>query len=264
MVVENFATVGRVLVTRPAGNASDMLCSAVKAAGYDVFSQPLLVLNRLPQLPVAQCQMVSQLDRYQHIIFISSNAVHFGMGFIAEHWPQLPAGLNWYAIGSSTAARLEYFGIEAVTPGRVMTSEGLLGVLSLQNVHGQRVLIVKGEGGRDRLAQELKRRGALVEELPCYCRGLPAIAPGELAANVIGWAIEVIMITSGEGLSNLQVLLTPTETTKLKGICLIVPSQRVARMAQGAGFEQIVTADNASDLAMLRALKEWRRSTGER
>ena len=94
MVVESVATMGRVLVTRPAGNASDMLCSAVKAAGYDVFSQPLLVLSRLPRLPVAQCQMVLQLDRYQHIIFISSNAVHFGMALIEGHWPQLPVGLT--------------------------------------------------------------------------------------------------------------------------------------------------------------------------
>jgi uroporphyrinogen-III synthase len=71
------------------------------------------------------------------------------------------------------------------------------------------------------------------------------------------------MITSGEGLSNLQVLLSPAETTKLTRIGLIVPSQRVAHMAQIAGFDQIVTAENASDLAMLRALKEWRRGTGE-
>ncbi len=262
MVDESAFVSRRILVTRPAGDASDLLCAALKSDGYEVFSQPLLVLQGLPQLTVAQCQMVLHLDRYQHVIFISSNAVNFGMALIEDHWSKLPIDLNWYAIGAATAAKLGRFGVFAFTPGSVMTSEGLLSLPLLQNVRDQRVLIVKGQGGRDTLAQELTRRGALVDELCCYSRGLPQMPAGELAANLSQWCIDVIMITSGEGLSNLQVLLTPAETTKLRRISLIVPSQRVANMAQSAGFDQVVTAENASDLAMLRALKEWRRGTG--
>ena len=263
MVAETAFAVRRILVTRPTGDASDILCAALKMDGYEVFSQPLLVLQRLPQIPVVQRNMLLHLDRYRHVIFISSNAVQFGMALIEDYWPQLPIDLNWYAIGAATASKLERFGIEALTPGSAMTSEGLLALSLLQNVREQRVLIVKGQGGRDTLTQELTRRGALVDELPCYRRCLPEMSAGELAANLTQWCIDVIMITSGEGLSNLQVLLSPAETTKLKRIGLIVPSQRVANMAHNAGFEQVVTAENASDLAMLRALKEWRRGTGE-
>jgi uroporphyrinogen-III synthase len=263
MVAETAFAVRRILVTRPAGDASDILCAALKMDGYEVFSQPLLVLQRLPQIPVVQCKMLLHLDRYQHVIFISSNAVHFGMALIEDYWPQLPVDLHWYAIGAATASKLERFGIKALTPESAMTSEGLLALSSLQNVRDQCVLIVKGQGGRDTLTQELTRRGALVDELPCYCRFPPEMSAGELAANLTQWCIDVIMITSGEGLSNLQVLLSPAETTKLKRIGLIVPSQRVAKMAHNAGFEQVVTAENASDLAMLRALKEWRHGTGE-
>ncbi|MDG2047171.1 MAG: uroporphyrinogen-III synthase [Halioglobus sp.] len=264
MVAESAFASRRVLVTRPAGDASDMLCASLKMDGYKVFSQPLLVLQGSPKLTVAQCQMVLQLDLYQHVIFISSNAVHFGMPLIEDRWPHLPIAVNWYAIGAATAAKLERFNVEAFTPGRVMTSEGLLALTLLQNVRDQRVLIVKGHGGRDTLAQELTRRGALVDELPCYTRCLPEMHAGELAANLTQWRIDVILITSGEGLSNLQVLLTPAETNNLKRIALIVPSPRVAGMAHSAGFDQVVTAENASDLAMLRALKEWRRGTGGR
>ena len=262
MAAESAFASRRILVTRPAGEASDGLCAALKMDGYKVFSQPLLVLQGLPQLPDEQCQMVLHLNLYQHVIFISSNAVHFGMPLIEDHWPQLPIDLNWYAIGAATAAKLERFNVEALTPGSVMTSEGLLALALLQNMRDQRVLIIKGHGGRDTLAQELTRRGALVDELPCYSRCLPEMRAGELAANLTQWRIDVILITSGEGLSNLQVLLTPAETNKLKRIELIVPSQRVADMAHNAGFDQVVTAENASDLAMLRALREWRRGTG--
>ena len=249
-------------MTRPEGEASDTLCAALKAAGYEVYNQPLLELNALPQLPAAQRQLVLHLDKYQHIIFISANAVRFGMALVNDYWPQLPTGLNWYAIGAATAAVLAGHGIVATTPEKVMSSEGLLAVPALQHVRNQRVLIVKGQGGRDTLKTALRRRGAVVDELACYRRSLPELPAGELAAKLSRWNIDVIMLSSGEGLANLQVLLSPAETTKLKHIGLIVPSERVAHLAREAGFERIVAAENASDGAMLRALRTWQPGTG--
>ncbi len=259
---EHPAGKSRVLVTRPAGEASDTLCAAIKAAGYEAYSQPLLELTALAQLSTAQRQLVLNLDLYQHVIFISANAVRFGMALVENDWPQLPTGIHWYAIGAATAIGLERFGITAITPGSVMSSEGLLAVAALQQVREQRVLIIKGEGGRDTLAAELSRRGAMVDELACYRRSLPAVHAGEIAAQLARWGIDVIMLSSGEGLANLQVLLSPAETTKLKHIGLIVPSQRVAGMAQVAGFERIAIAENASDGAMLHALQQWPPDSG--
>ena len=251
-----------ILVTRPAGQA-EALCAALEVAGYTAHSQPLLELQALTELAPPQRQLLLDLDRYQHVIFISGNAVHFGMACIEDYWPQLPAGLNWYAIGEVTAALLKKFGIEAVTPGAAMTSEGLLAVSQLQVVAGQRILIVKGEGGRATLAGELARRGAMVDELACYRRRCPQLAAGELAKKLSQWGIDLVMISSGEGLANLQGLLSPAETTKFMHISLIVPSERVARMAREAGYDQVVTAENASDVAMLHALEERKPGSGE-
>ena len=162
MADRNVNAVRSVLVTRPLGDAANTLCAAVEAAGYRAYSQPLIALSALGQLPPAQRHMVLDLDQYQHIIFISANAVRFGMEVVTDHWPQLPVGINWYAVGSATARGLEAFAIHAVTPGSDMSSEGLLALPYLRNVEGQRVLIVKGEGGRHTLRTELLHRGALV------------------------------------------------------------------------------------------------------
>ena len=144
-----------------------------------------------------------------------------------------------------------------------MTSEGLLALPSLQQVAGQRVLIIKGEGGRGALAAELGHRGARVDALACYRRVIPEFERGELAQKLSLWDIRLVMISSGEGLANLLALLSPAETTKFVAITLLVPSPRVAEMAQAAGFERVITADNASDSAMLRALAAWQTTAGE-
>ncbi len=251
------ATSVPVLVTRPAGQA-DSLAKKIEQAGFTAHHQPLLELTALPELPGVERQKVLDLDLYQHVIFISANAVRFGMAFIDEYWPQLPIGVHWYAIGSSTAALLAERGLQPVTPALQMNSEGLLAAAELAQVQDQRVLIVKGEGGRETLRRELTARGARVDELACYRRGCPALEAGMLARRLVDIQPKVILISSGEGLQNLLALLSAEETTKFMGIDLIVPSLRVAEMALQAGFEHVATAENASDEAMLAALEQWR------
>ena len=251
-----------VLVTRPEGQAAG-LCAAVSAAGYRVHSQPLLQLQAPPVLAPARRERVMNLDRYQHIIFISGNAVRFGMALIEDYWPRPPAGPSWYAIGAATARLLEQHGVAALAPREGMTSEDLLALPQLSDVAGHRVLLIKGEGGRETLREELGRRGAQVDELACYRRSCPALVPGELADKLSQWNIGLIMVSSGEGLANLLALLSPQETSKFTTITLVVPSGRVAQMAVAAGFVRVVTAENASDGAMVRALEAWQSSAGE-
>lgn len=246
-----------VLVTRPVGQA-DGLIQSLKAAGFDpVLHQPMLELLPLTDIPAPQRQCIVDLDLYQHIIFISANAVRFGLACIDDYWPQLPTGLNWYAIGESTAAILEDRGVAVLTPGEQMSSEGLLALPELDSVANQRVLIVKGVGGRDTLREVLSGRGAQVEEFACYRRACPVMASGELAQSLQQASIDVVLVSSGEGLQNMLTLLSDTESTKFKDIGLIVPSPRVAAQARQAGFNDVVTAANASDAAMQQALQQW-------
>ena len=246
-----------VLVTRPAGQAQGLL-DELSAAGFGpVHHFPMLVLRPIEQLAPEQHQHLLELDLYQHIIFISANAVRFGLERIDDYWPQLPTGISWYAIGDTTAQLLRDRGLAPLTPGESMSSEGLLSLPELQSVEGQRVLIVKGQGGRETLRQTLDQRGARVDELACYSRNGPQVPADSLLKLLSDGAIDVAMISSGEGLVNMLTLLSDQESTKFKHIGLIVPSARVAAKAQQAGFNDVVTAANASDAAMLQALQRW-------
>jgi uroporphyrinogen-III synthase len=251
-----------VLVTRPAGQA-EKLCSALAQAGHSAHHLPLIEIQALPELSPAGRAAVLALDEYRHVILISGNAVQHGMAWIDHYWPQLPVGLNWYAVGAATAAALQACGVTAIAPAIDMSSEGLLALPQLSEVVGERVLIIRGEGGRTTLLQELSRRGALVDELACYRRRCPDYAAGEVAARLRQWRIELAMISSGEGLDNLLTLLSPTETSKFTNIALLLPSARVGDRARAAGFRRVAIAENASDSAMLRALETWQTSAGE-
>jgi uroporphyrinogen-III synthase len=218
----------------------------------------MLELVALNDLAPQHRQSINDLDLYQHIIFISANAVRFGLDCIDDYWPQLRTGINWYAIGESTAAILEDRGLQVITPGEQMSSEGLLAVPELSSVTDQRVLIVKGTGGRETLRDSLGERGARVDELACYRRSCPNMEAGELAQLLYGESIDAMLISSGEGFHNMLTLLSDKESTKFRDIGLIVPSARVATLAREAGFNDVVTAANASDGAMLQALQQWR------
>lgn len=246
---------GAVLVTRPSGQATT-LCDALSARGYEAFSQPLLELRGLPELSPEAQGHINSLGNYQHLIFISGNAVRFGMEKILALWPQIPDATQVYAIGDSTAGLLGEYGLKAISAAGAMTSESLLSLpqLSLpklQSVDRQNVLIVKGVGGRSTLKEVLSERGAVVDEMACYQRVCPVLAPGELAKKLANWQIELILISSGEGLCNMLTLLSPAETINLYRVSVIVPSRRVARMAEEAGFTRVYTAENASNAAML-------------
>jgi uroporphyrinogen-III synthase len=245
---------GAVLVTRPEGQA-EALCEALAARGFTAFAQPLLELQPLPSVGPEAHATIENLADYRHIIFISGNAVRFGLPEIQARWPQLPTAVQVYAIGERTAVMLRNGGVEAICASPAMTSEALLSLPQLQAVAGDKILIVKGEGGRQRLREDLSRRGAAVAELVCYRRLCPTFAPGELADKLSNWAIERIMISSGEGLCNLLTLLSPAETINLWSVPVIVPSRRVARMAEEAGFSTVYTAENASDAAMLKMVE---------
>ena len=70
-----------ILVTRPFGQA-DSLINGLSAIGCLVSYQPMLEIQRIESLYFSGSIPGSQLAHFQHIIFVSSNAVRFGLSQI--------------------------------------------------------------------------------------------------------------------------------------------------------------------------------------
>lgn len=252
----------RALVTRPAGQADDLL-SALREAGWQTHHFPILSIEPVEPLDAVMRQRILDLDRYDHLIFVSANAARIGCERIDDLWPQWPTGQRYWAVGRSTAEVLARAGLDACCPDSDMSSEGLLALPELFRVRDQRCLVVRGEGGRTMIADVLRERGADVDHLCCYRRGHVSYSDGEVAA-VRETCPDLVLISSGEGLEQLSGLLKPLEHASLSGATLLVPSSRVAHVAESLGWRKVETVENASDAAMLAAAERWRtRRRGE-
>lgn len=250
----------RIVVTRPAAQA-DALLAALRAEQADVQSLPLLDIEPLaanePAMQAA-VQILRGIADYQHIIFISTNAVAQGLAVFGQLGLPWPSTAAVYAIGRATAEALAAAGIAAEQAEGNMNSEALLAKPGLQAIAGQKVLIVRGTGGRSQLADTLRQRGAGVDVVETYRRCCPPYGREAIAAAFTPLPAAIV-VNSGETLKNLAVYVSGMAA--VHQVLLVVPSQRVANMAQALGFSCVRTAANASDAAIMHALHSLDEST---
>ena len=236
-----------VVLTRPRAD-SERLSQALQSEGFQTRVMPIMTIE---EIPAAEQTLMPSLSGDTLCIFISANAVRFGLPQLGPALARFP-DLTVIAVGNKTRDTLAAEGIHAQVPARP-DSEGLLAMPALSADDLRDIIIVKGEGGRELLASELTRRGTRVTEWACYRRCWPEIDVSELAAISAGL---IFQASSGEILSRLAELLAGEELADLFQSPIIVPSDRVARLATEIGWGQVVRAEDASDDAFMRALKQ--------
>jgi len=244
-----------VLITRPL-NQADSLRRAIESAGAKTLSLPLIEINRLNDAQAIQelRNKVLQLDSYQSLIFVSNNAVSFGGEVINNYWPQFPIGIEVIAIGPTTAeAASEQLGCEVIQPSSGMTSEDILRLPALSNVSDKKVGIVRGQGGRELLADTLRERGAIVDYLEAYRRTPVGYTSLDFCNRLQKAGVNVLTVSSGESLDRLTHLLAANDKM-LQQLKLLVPSERIGRQAKKAGYEQVKNASGADLLSFVSAL----------
>ena len=259
-----------IVITRPRAQAEPW-AKRLQEMGAKVYILPLMEI--VPLQDAAQIHAIKHcilnFNNYSKAIFVSQNAVQQGFTWLENYWPQLPVGVKFFAVGETTANLLQSYGVRvtdlAHTQGGAMTSETLVQSPDLQQVMGEKILIFRGLGGRNHLGESLSARGAKVDYCELYKRQLPEFAltqakqlfQCDLVENSgPNWQRTVISLHSGEAFTNLISVLNSigVSESKLKQLRLLVPSERIARQAESAGFSEIYTAENATDTAMLQRL----------
>ena len=236
-----------VVLTRPQAD-SERLSETLQNEGFQTRVMPIITIEAIPTAEQAPAPSLSD-DAL--CIFISANAVRFGLPQLGSALAR-DSDLTVIAVGNKTRDTLVAEGIQAQVPVRA-DSEGLLAMPALSAPDSRDVVIVKGEGGRELLASELTGRGARVTEWACYRRCWPEVDVSGLIEISAGL---IFQASSGEMVSRLSELLAGGGQADLFQSSIIVPSDRVARLATEIGWGQVIRAEDASDDAFIRALKQ--------
>jgi uroporphyrinogen-III synthase len=231
----------RILVTRPREQAAG-LAALIREAGGEAILFPANEIGE-PADPTAFHAIADRLEEFDLAIFISPTAVQRALDLLqvrrkGRPWP---ARLQAVAIGGGTARELERSGFPGVlAPAAEADSEALLALPALATVAERKVVVFRGQGGRELLGETLAARGARVEYAECYRRLRPA---QEISAPA--WAhraLDAVTVSSSEGLANLDALLGAWRRDWLRESPLFVSHPRIAAEATRLGARETVLA----------------------
>ncbi len=245
-----------VLVTRPEQQAGG-LCRLLESQGAAVYRLPAMSIREHPKRRELLARLKT-LPGFDLIVFISANAVRYGAEILAQR-----RDLAIAAVGPATARALNQAGYRvSIASSEGFDSEHLLAHPRLASLHGQRVLLVKGSGGRDLLEQQLAQRGAQVEAAPVYERRPATPAPGtllELERRFEAGEIHLISATSLEIAGNLLALAQGALRDQFERALWVAPSARVAQGIADLGVRQpVIQSRSAEDQELLNAILRWR------
>ena len=229
-----------VVITRPR-TAADSLAAALAAAGARPFVFPALAIEP-PSDPAALGAALEHLPACDLAIFVSANAVEHGLDAARRRGPW-PTPVRVAAVGEATAQALRNSGFgEVISPVGRHDSETLLALDPLKTVGGRKILIFRGEGGRELIRETLVSRGASVTYVECYRRVRP---PGDAAPLLAAWArgqVHAVSVLSAETLENFTTMIGAEGESRLAGTALVVPHEAVASHALARRFARVLVA----------------------
>lgn len=242
-----------VLVVRPGAQGTELVFQ-LRQQGIAATHCPLIRYESITLSPSTR-MILQDLSRYTLVMALSPRAVEFIQLWCAVepfHWPTQVA---YYAIGAASAQALQQCcGQPVEYPLGHSSSESVLALPRFRKVSGERILLLRGRGGRRHLVTSLTQRGANVTLCPCYQR-VPIAYQGSEQSDLWQRAgVNCLVVTSGELLQRLYTLVPKTAHRWLLRCSVLVVSPRLVKLATRLGWSTVVMADNADNASLLRAL----------
>lgn len=234
----------RILNTRPLGQ-NKKLSKEICAAGAISIELPALVINHIKY----ETPDLQQIDK---AIFLSVNAVACFFDCLDQKWPK---SICTIAIGEATKNALEERGILVDYHPESSTSEGIVKLDVLQEISGQKILIIKGVDGLEIISQAMIDRGGEICPVSVYERSLPAIDSEQTKRLRCDDAVDIIIITSVQALKNIFILFGESSLTWLRHKPCFVISPRIAKEAGRLGMHDIIVTEYKLIIDAIRQYK---------
>lgn len=244
-----------VLITRPDQRGQELV-QALNDKGIFALQQPLFRIeagSELLQLPA----LLGRLNAGDYLFAVSKNAIDFASQTLKETGFHFRNDLHYFAVGRTSANHFASLAEQAVKyPIKFENSEGVLDLPEMQQLEGKQLLILRGNGGREQLAEMATARGAKVAYVECY-RRLPLdenLSEKISLAKRVG--VDTIVATSGEILNALVEQTADKDKPWLFDCRLVTVGQRLSNLAKRLGWQplQIMQAPKADNQSLLDVL----------
>lgn len=238
----------KIVLTQPLLQAS-ALEQALQTVGCDVQRIPVIRI-----VPYQSCLNDRAFSSVTALVFMSVHAAQYFFKYYPDCLDYLPIDIKVYAIGAATAKHLCNYGLVAVVPS-VPNSESLCAMDCLQNINGEKFLIVRGLGGRRYIKNILKNRGAQVESIAVYKRVLDEEAQIVWQALLSSYDIDAIIVSSLTALGFLHEI-TAGQDQSFLDIPLCVIGNRVKKRARQLNHSDIITASCMQSSEIIKVLSK--------
>ena len=216
--------------------------------------QPIAIetLTVEPILDSEVTELFKNLERFTDIVFVSRNAVEFGMSIIQQQQKGIPKSTQVLSVGAETAKQLYKHGVDAFFPDHGSGADALLGVEQLANLQDRKILIVRGQHGLVWPAEEMRQRGAIVEHANVYSQNMPSDgADGFKNLLENHQQIEGIFLHSAQSATNFMQIVRK-DIGRFAKTVLVVGSERIAEVVKTLGWRsEIRVAQSPSNKHMM-------------
>lgn len=244
-----------VLVTRPDSRGQELV-ELLNQQHIFALYQPLFTLEAGRELPILP-SLFSQLNEGDYIFAVSRNAIDFACNTLSETGFKFRSDLHYFSVGIRTACYFTEKSEQAVKfPIHFENSEGLLELPEMQDLQGKNLVILRADSGRELLAQEAVKRGAIVQNVECYRRVLISDNLSEKLSLAKRSGIDTIVVTSGDILGTLVEQTASDDLPWLFECRLAVVGERIATLAKQYGWERdrIIVSPKADNQTLLEIL----------
>ena len=231
-----------LISSRPQGT-NVQLSDDLKNSEIKLLSFPLTEIHPLNNYQIFD-GVIKNIKTYQHIIFISTNAVHFFLERVKKLSLQIPKNLIFSSIGPTTKLLLQKkLSVDVHFPIKTFDSEHLLKEKIYNNVEGQKILIIRGEGGRETLKNALEEKGGIVNYGECYVRKYVDIDLIQLKNDLVNYHHQFILFSSTNSAKHFIDQLHNIETDWLQNIKIIVNHKKIEGLLSKI-FKNIFVCNN--------------------
>ena len=244
----------RIVVTRPEDQAAG-LCEGIVRQGGEAVRFP--VIGIAPVTDTSEMQaLCDRLDRFDLAFFVSSNAVRHALSFVLARraWP---SSLRVATVGAASARALRENGFEnVIAPETGFDSESVIALpeFRAEALRGKRLVIFRGDGGRDMLRDHARRHAAEVATVAAYRRYRPEADTAALECEARSGRLDALVFTSSEGVGNFCDLFKDMSSFDcMRALPVFAPHRRIASAARDRGFSKVVECAPGDD-AILAAL----------